>query len=359
MGKGWGENPKYIVEALLEEKHNLDIVWLVNDKKTLMPHQIRKVKYNTPQAIKEYLTARVWIDNVKNSVKPNKRKNQFYLQTWHAGLGLKASERQIENTLSSNYIKDAKRDADMTNLMLSDSVWTTEIYKNWFWYEGPIVKTGFPRNDILINPSHNINEKVYKYFNLAKDTKILLYAPTFRDKDNDLKVYKFDFFKILSVLRKKFDSNYVVLVKLHPNLSNQTIQEKIYKFNSRIINATMYPDMQELIVSSDILITDYSSCMFDAMLAGKKVFLLAKDFQKFREKDRDLLFNIKEDLPFSFANNEAEIIENIENFNINQYQKDVVNFSKKMGLYEDGKSSKRVAKIILDHLKLKEKTNEN
>lgn len=348
-GRGLGDNPKYIVKALLKENKKLDIVWEVSDKKTTMPVGVRKVKYHTPQAIKELLTARVWIDNVKSSFKPNKRGKQFYLQTWHAGLGLKASERQVQNILSSEYIVCSKRDASMTDLMLSDSQWTTDIYEKWFWYSGPIVKTGFPRNDILINQPAYILKKIRKYFNLNESTKIILYAPTFRDADTSLDVYKFNFFKILSALNNKFGFNYVVLVRFHPNL-NLMGGSNIYEFGSKIKNASLYPDMQELIVACDSLITDYSSCMFDAMIARKKVFLLAKDLNNFVKNDRDLLFNIKEDLPFSFSSNEEKLIKNINLFDSVKYKNAVDDFIKRVGLFEDGYAASRVAHIILQKM---------
>ena len=349
-GRGMGDNPKYIVEALMKEDKNLDIVWEISDKNIIMPIGIRRVKYHTPQALRELLTAKVWIDNVKNSFKPDKRKGQFYLQTWHAGLGLKASERQVQNNLSPEYVANSKRDASMTDLMLSDSEWTTSIYKNWFWYNGPIEKTGFPRNDILVNQSASISEKVRKYFELSKDIDIVLYAPTFRDNNLNLNIYKFNFLKVIAALNNKFESNYVVLIRLHPNIADYMDKSNLYKFDSRIKNASLYPDMQELIVACDSLITDYSSCMFDAMIAKKKVFLLAKDLYNFEKKDRNLLFNIKSDLPFSFSKNEEEIVKNINLFNNINYKCSVDNFMKKVGLYEDGHAAERVAHIILQQI---------
>ncbi|WP_288300198.1 CDP-glycerol glycerophosphotransferase family protein [uncultured Lactobacillus sp.] len=350
FGRGMGDNPKYIVEALLKKNPSLDIVWQVSDKNMSMPRGVRKVKYYTPKALKELLTARVWIDNVKNSYKPDKRKGQFYLQTWHGGLGLKASEKQIENDLSRAYVVAAKRDASMTDVMLSDSKWTTDLYSKWFWYSGEIKKTGFPRNDILIKPAQEIINKVYNFYQISEDKKIILYAPTFRDGENTLSLYQFDFLDIESACFKKFHKSYVVLIKLHPNIAKEVGNKYLYSFDNNIINANDYPDMQELIVASDILITDYSSCMFDAMLANKKVFLLAKDYNKFIASDRHLLFDIKKDLPFSFSNNEKELAKNINLFDRDSYLKQINIFKNKVDITEDGNASRRVANIILKEM---------
>lgn len=346
-GRGFGDNPKYIVKELLKRNSNLDIVWQVSDMNLPMPSGVRKVKYRGPKAYKELLTAGIWIDNIKNSFKPDKRKDQFYLQTWHGGLAVKAIEKQVAYKLNSEYVKAAKRDARMTDLMLSDSNWTTNQYSKYFWYHGKIFKTGFPRNDILINQPQSIVDKVYKKFNIPKENKILLYAPTFRDNNTSLTAFKFDFKLIIESLKLKFKSKYVLLVRLHPNIA-QLISNSPEAYDPKVkyYNASNYSDMQELLLATDVLITDYSSCMFDAMLAKKKVFLLAKDYFEYSENDRDLLFDIKKDLPFSFSDNEIELINNINNFEAEEYLRMINIFEKHLDLVEDGKASSRVAEII-------------
>lgn len=346
-GKGFGDNPKYIVKELLKKDMDLDIVWEVSNINTPMPEGVRKVKYGTPKAYKELLTAKIWIDNIKNSFKPQKKEKQFYLQTWHGGLALKAVEKQVEGKLDPEYVKAAKRDARMTDLMLSDSKWTTEQYSKYFWYDGNIIKTGFPRNDILISKPHSIVNKVYKTYKISSKNKILLYAPTFRDNSNTLKTFEYDFSNIISELRKKFGYDYILLVKLHPNIA-QLIQNSSEALDLGIdyFDVSNYADMQELLLASDVLITDYSSCMFDAMLAKKKVFLLAKDFDEYIKNDRNLLFDLKKDIPFTFSDNEADLITKIKTFDTNLYLNNIENFERDKCILEDGKASNRVAEIL-------------
>lgn len=346
-GKGYGDNPKYIVESLLKKKINLDIVWLVNDMSTVVPNGVRKVKYNTPSSIYELATAHVWIDNIKNSIKPHKRKGQYYIQTWHGGIGLKAVERQVEDKLSPKYVSKSKQDAKQTDLMLSDSSWTTDIFKNWFWYDGPIKKTGFPRNDILVKPLKSLKEKVYSFFKIDRKKKIILYAPTFRDNSN-ISAYQINLKKIIEAANKRFNKNYVVLIRLHPNtwdeLKHRNI--KLYDFSDEIIKASNYPDMQELLAVSDILITDYSSCMFDGMIGKKKVFLFVNDLIEYSSYDRGLLFNIK-DLPFELAFNNTDLVNKVLSFNEKKYISNVEDFEKKLRIFEDGNASDRVANLII------------
>ena len=351
-GRGFGDNPKYIVEALLQkDRENLDIVWLVNDTKLEMPKGVRKVKYNSVASIKELSTAKIWIDNIKNATKPLKKKNQYYIQTWHGGIGLKAVERQVEDQLNSKYVKKAKKDAAQTDLMLSDSTWTTEIFKKWFWYDGIIKKTGFPRNDILVKNNESLRDKIYLYFNIDKQNKIILYAPTFR-QSADFNTCKVDFKKILDAVNRKFAGEYVVLIRLHPNTFQQLSKEnkKLYDFNKQIINASIYPDMQELLAVSDILITDYSSCMFDGMIGKKKVFLLMKDFHEYIAQERRLLFNI-EKLPFKTAFSDNDLVNVINHFDNDAYFTDLNNFQNELDVYEMGTAGDKVADIVIKKIK--------
>ena len=351
-GKGYGDNPKYIVNSLLKKRSDLDIVWLVSDMKTEVPKAVRKVKYYTPQALKELMTSKIWIDNIKNAFKPNKRDDQFYLQTWHGGLAVKAIERQVEENLDPNYVKDAQRDAKMTDLMLSDSDWTTDLYSNYFWYNGKIAKTGFPRNDILISGSSKSVDKVFNEYKIKSNKRIVLYAPTFRDGDKSLDTFEFNFKSIINKLDQKFSNEYVLLIRLHPIISKllEINSDFSGNFGIKYIDASGYPDMQELILACDVLITDYSSCMFDAMLARKAVFLLAKDYKKYSTTDRKLLFNLKQDLPFSFSENEADMISAIDDFDTIQYQEKIKKFENSMNLLEDGKASDRVAEVLINQM---------
>lgn len=355
-GQGYGDNPRYITDKLLQSSRNLEIIWLVKDPDTIVPNDVRKVKYYTPEAMKCLATARVWIDNVKSFRKPLKKKNQFYLQTWHGGIGLKAVEALLPN-INSKYKSTATRDAQQTDLMLSDSEWTTNIFHNFFWYDGEIQKTGFPRNDLLVNreATKDVKEKIFLAFGLDPKVRIVMYAPTFRD-ENDIDVYRYDFKRIRHALEQKFHHHYVIFIRLHPNLYRQGIVDSLYQFdNETIFDASGYNDMQELIAASDILISDFSSCIFDGLIAKKMVFLLAKDIENYVENDRELLFKVTE-LPFPFSNTEQAFLSTIANFDESKYDSVTAKFYESLKILEDGNASERVANIVLEKIGLQDET---
>lgn len=343
LGQGYGDNAKYIVEEISKHKEKYDIVWLLKDVNNYVPQYVRKVNYSSIKAIYEQVTAKIWIDNRRKPNYVRKRKNQYYIMTWHGGLGLKRVEGDAENSLSSRYISAAKNDSKMANLLLSNSKFTDVQYKRAFWYQGEVARFGLPREDILFDNSKLDINKVKDQLGVSADIKIALYAPTFRNADIETYVdlYSLKWDTILEKLKEKFGGEWVGAIRLHPNISSYANKLNIPK---NVVNASYYPDMQELLVASDCLITDYSSSMFDYGIMKKPVFLIAKDVDEY-VKDRNFYFDI-ESLPFIYTTTEKALLCAIENFDSTVYISEIDAFYKKVGLIPAGNASEGVAKII-------------
>jgi CDP-glycerol glycerophosphotransferase len=347
-GKGYGDNLKYIVEEIMKRKLKYDIVWSVSNKfRKNFPDSIRLARFNSIRSIYEAVTAKIWIDNTRKQPYVRKRKNQFYIQTWHGQiLDTKKVEKDIENKLSSYYIKQAKRDSKLIDIILSDSSVCTEKYKRAFWYNGEIFESGFPKNDILINKPKNITEKVYNYFNLEQGrVKIVLYAPTFRN-NFDANIYDLDYESVLNVLRDKTNENWLFLVRLHPNIAEKST---CLNYNNHVLNASLYDDMQELLLVSNILITDYSGAMFDFLLMRKPVFLYVNDYKNYVE-ERDFYVDLFS-LPFPCALNSSVLTEKIALFDHEVYREAVDRLIRQIDVFEDGKASQRVVDRIVEEIK--------
>lgn len=352
LGRGFGDNPKYIVEKLLESDTELDIVWLLSKDgdSDALPNGVRSVRLNSFKSMYELATAHIWIDNIKLNYKGHKRKGQFYLQTWHGGIAFKKIEKAVEQYLDPNYVKGSKVDSKKTDVILSDSKWVTDSIRDNFWYDGEILETGFPRNDAFFNNTKETEERVRQFYNISPNTKIVLYAPTFRNNvkiEDQRFLYEVNGTKIKEACEKMFGGQYIFLERVHPNVASQ-IDLPVSDF---VKSANNYPDMQDLLVTADVLITDFSSSVFDFILSKHRVFLFAKDYDQYIASERELNFNIKEDLPFSFANSENELIQNINNYDDEKGKKDVEELINSFELEEDGHASERVAKILLDVIK--------
>lgn len=341
-GKGYGDNPKYIAEEILRHGLNYKLVWAVRTESSdNFPLAIKTVPFKSIRAIFNEVTAKVWIDNCRKQLYVRKRKEQFYIQTWHGAVNLKKIEKDAEHNLSTYYVKQAKYDSALANLFLSDSKFSSQLYRSAFWYKGEIFECGSPKDDILINQYLNKKNKINQHFRIDDNVKTILYAPTFRD-NSCIDVYNLNFEQILLNLQKQTNNPWTFLVRLHPNISQTS---KFLTYTKNILNASYYDDMQELMLSCDILITDYSDCMYEFALMNKPVFLYINDYKEYK-KERGFYFNLFS-LPFPCANDNKELLFNILHFDTAAYLKSLGVFFKEVGVFKDGNASKKVVDRII------------
>lgn len=338
FGKGYGESPKYIAEEILNNNKDYELIWLVKDKYyENIPQKIKQVKRGTLKELYYISTSKIWIDDCRKHHGIKKRKAQFYIQTWHSSLRLKKIEKDATDFLTKDYIKCAKADSKMIDIITCGCEFSYNTYKNSFWYNGKILMTGTPKFDIYFDSSQRkkIKDSILKRYNISKNKKIVLYAPTFR-KNNDNFNGTIDFDKFNKIA---LDKNMIMFVRLHPN-SKTTI-----KSNENIINVTDYPNIQDLIVSCNILVTDYSGCCFDALIADKACVLYVPDLNEYEKNERSLYFKFDE-LPFEKLLEEKELFNTIASDEMDYLKRNYKYFSEKVGLCEDGTSSKKIFSII-------------
>jgi len=344
-GKGYGDSPKYIAEILKE--YNFKLYWTINAScMDEFPPYILPLKKNRINWLYHMATSGVWIDNCRKQRWISKRSKQFYIQTWHGGICLKKIEMDAMGTLQKEYIEAAQHDSKMINAFISASSYQTELIKKSFWYNGDIIETGLPRSDIFYNNTKETRRKVCDCFGIDYNDGIILYAPTFRNSNN-LSVYNLDSDRIIRVCEEKWDSRYRMIIRLHPNVSNECKQ---FSYNKSVINGSYYPDSNELICASDVIITDYSSIMFEALENSSIVFLYASDLSSYIN-ERDGFYFSFDELPFDFAETNNQLEKCIRNFDYKRYKLETDTFQNRIKSFNDGFASKRVVEYILEQRK--------
>lgn len=347
-GKSYSDNPKAIYEEMQREKIDIKYIWLLRDE-NIHIKGAKVVKFFSLRALYHLATSKIWIDNSRKRSWTVKRKGQFYIQTWHAGIGLKMAERDASESLPMSYIKDAIHDSKIADLFISGSRWSSNNYRNAYWYDGEILECGLPRSDVFFSDKYLARKKIIDFYNLNNNDYVILYAPTFRS-DLSLDYYKMDFEKVLKAAKNKWEGEWKILVRLHPNIQSKNLE---IQYSENVLNGSLFSDINIEILASDVLITDYSSCMFDALNIGKKVFLYANDVENFLLNERGLYFKFEE-LPFSLAKNSNQLIANIEAFDEYNYNKKKQDFLNKQKVFDDGKASERVVMRIKKELGMKE-----
>lgn len=345
-GRGYGGNPMYIADAMLESGRPYKMIWLIQNERDMqtIPDGIIPCKRSSAKGIYHLVTAKVWVDDCRKYY-IFKRKKQYYIQTWH-GFALKQIEKDVQDKLHWKYIANARRDSKDIDLIVSNSSFMTKIYRKSFWYHGEIAQWGDPRNDcLLINEQRGkCRGKVNQVYCIPEEKKILLYAPTFRG-DKSLEPYKIDLERVKRACEKRFSDGFIVLVRLHPNIADKS-KELAFCWNEHVIDATQYPDIQELLSASDVVISDYSSLMFDFALTGKPCFQFATDIEMYKQ-DRNFYFPL-EQLPFALAENNDELELQMLGFQWETYRKNLDQFFDFVGMVRMGGASKICAEHIRD-----------
>lgn len=349
-GHGYGCNPKYIAEEIRRQKLPYKLVWLykepVDSPKEEFPSYIEVVDYRSRKALKELATAKVWVDNQRKiyHIKKGltKKSDQCYIQTWHGSLGIK--KIGVDSPLTEvvdDWVPYGKEDAKMIDYIISNSKFDDEIFKRNFWGHGKIVQYGHPRNDIFYKDNTEVKNTIYKMYNIQKNKKIVLYVPSYRD-NGALYCYGLEYKNLIKTLETKFGGEWVAMVRMHPNFIKYAT--KLIPQAENIIDVSTYSDIQELLTAADVVISDYSSCMFDFMLTRRPAFIYATDMKDF-DTERGFYYPLKS-TPFSIAEDNEELMKNIRNFDFDSYHEKVENFLKEKGCMEDGMASKRVVELI-------------
>lgn len=346
-GKSYSDNPRAISEALHLVAPDIKQVWLFanpEQKKGIVPDYLTCVNSaNSFRRFWELATAGAYIDNFTLPEIP-KGKGQLFIQTWH---GDKAFKRVLCDASATGKRHVAEEQDGYCNYAVAGSRYGESQYRTAFRYQGNVLMCGTPRNDKLLRMLPREVAEVKVRVGIKEETRLLLYAPTFRDHAAGSKtkqqVRDLDITKTLDVLEKRDGCKWKCLLRAHPGVAGLDL----INADERIVDVSQYEDMADLLLIGDMLITDYSSCAGDFALTGRPVVLFQSDKQEYLEKDRSFYFDI-EDSPYYVANTQEELEEIISNMTEEKARKNGEEILKFYGDCETGNASEYVAKIIKD-----------
>lgn len=341
-GGQYGCSPKYLSEHIVKTHPGWKVVWAFTQPEKYAVAGVRKVKYRSLRYFYERSTSRVFVTNYRTAEPYVKRREQRYVQTWHSSLRLKRIERDAEALLPPHYVAMAKADSAKIDLLLSGCRFSDGLFRRAFWYDGEILASGTPRNDLLCSRSSGTAvQRIRERLGVGSSVKLLLYAPTFRER-SDQSCCDLDFRALAQHLAATFGGEWRILVKLHPHLrasSAALLRE------SGAVDATDYDDVQELLLVADLLVTDYSSLMFDFVLTRRPCLLYVPDLESYLARERQLYFDLAE-LPFPASRSQAELHERIASLQLDTYCAAADEFMRRTGSYETGCAAQRVTEYL-------------
>ncbi len=353
---GYCCNPRYIAQKLIDDNSGYKLVWIIDDVTKKFPKEIKVVKNTLLNRAFHLSTAKVWVDNTRKPLGTIKRKGQFYLQTWHAGIATKPIGKFRGKLFPKIAEVISREDSKLIDCVISDSDWCTKLYPDMLLYDGEIIKTGLPRCDVLFNNRERTYMSIRSKYGLKNDSKIVLFAPTFRGGSQQGKrsIYSeiptLDFAKLQSTLSDKFGGEWHLFLRLHPQLSAAMSEMPLDEKPDNMVDVSTADDMNELIAACDVFITDYSSAAFDALCAKIPTFIYADDYEEYIKERGNLMWDMRA-LPFAFCENNEELNDSVLRFDEPAYSKKADEFLKEHGVLADGMASERVAKTIIAKLR--------
>ena len=233
----------------------------------------------------------------------NFNKETVVIQLWHAPGAFKKFGGSVENASMLKLI------SDKTDYLIISSTYNESYYSEAFQIDKSKIKAlGLPRADYYFE-NHDIGKlrnDFNKKYDIDSNKKIILYTPTFRENKEYNNVFNY---LDLDEFNNKLSDDYVLVLRLHPKI------KKFYSgdisINGEYIDCSNYKNEQELLLLSDILITDYSSIMIEFGLLNKPIIFFAYDLDNYLSNERGFYLDYKKDLPGPVVYTTEELIDTI------------------------------------------------
>lgn len=351
IGKQYADSPRNIYEEIVNRDLDYKKVWVCNQNVRFNDPNTIKIKRLSPSYYYYLARAKVWVNNQNFPTYIKKRPQTMYLQTWH-GTPLKKMLHDIENIMgrSEDYLERVSKATKTWDYLISPSPYASKAFQSAFKYEGKIIETGYPRNDIFYKEERfDIASKVRNRLHIPEGKKVILYAPTFRDNQTSASnKFLFDLPMDLYHLKESLSEDYIILLRMHVVISNKIkIDEELQDF---VINVSNYSDIQELLLIADILITDYSSVMFDFANTNRPMLFYTYDFEIYRDDIRGFYMDFEREAPGPLLRTTNEIVYNVINIKEVElkYRQKYTTFYQRYCDLEDGYASNRIVDLLFD-----------
>ncbi|GGE56077.1 hypothetical protein GCM10011391_38860 [Pullulanibacillus camelliae] len=342
----WGRsatcNPRAIVDYMEEHGFKYKFIWTLNNENTPVNSKGMAVRKNSIKYYYYMATAKYFINNANFPDFYKKRKRAVEVQTLH-GTFLKTMGLDVpgENETEEKREKFLRR-CRRWDYLISPSSYMTEISRRCFLYEKEMLEVGFPRNDVLYRNNHpQFIEQLKDKLNLPRDKKVILYAPTWRVRN------KFNIELDIEKMQNELGDDYILLLRLHYFVATNI---DISSYEGFAYNMSSYGDIQELYLLSDVLITDYSSVMFDYANLSRPILFFTYDLEYYRDQLRGFYIDLEQEAPGPLVKTNEELIDALQTLDHyhDHYNSKLEAFRDKFCEFDNGNASKQVVEKVFN-----------
>jgi CDP-glycerol glycerophosphotransferase len=290
----YSDSPRALHSWMRARRPQDEHVWLCDPRHAAtFPPDVTTVPTQSAAAVAALESADLVVGNTHIELDWEKKPGARYLQTWH-GTPLK---RIHHDSLWAPPGKVAELDLDVArwDYLVSPNAVSTPRLRRAFGFEGRVLEVGYPRNDVLSSPTAaGTRARVRAQLGIPDGVAAVLYAPTWRDREFYLPgappaVLELDVDRLLG----RLGGGHLLLTRLHPKMTDRAVGLE----RPGVVDVSRYPDVHELYLAADVLITDYSSVMFDFAITGKPIVFYAYDLEAYRDDLRGFYFDLEEVAP--------------------------------------------------------------
>lgn len=299
-GRKYNDSPRVLFEAMIADNRFKDkkYVWAFENPDKYKIPGAKSIKIDSLAYFLTALRAHVWISsvNIERGLHFKKR-STIYINTWH-GAGTKLIGNACKGRKDYNF--------SAVDMMLVQSEFEREIFERDFLSNPDAIRiVGFPRNDELFHITDEQRSELRKQFNIPKGKKVILYAPTWRDSKDGGMSYEFEPPIRMDKWKSRLSDNYVMLFRMHAFTTKFEMT-----FDEFARNVSDYEDLNHILAITDVLITDYSTIVYDSAIAGIPFICFGFDYDTYKE-ERGFYYDLDEVYPGGVLKDENEVIERI------------------------------------------------
>jgi CDP-glycerol glycerophosphotransferase len=347
-GTQYSDSPRALHEELVRRGADLEHLWVVRDDQVQVPASATPVRMWSPEWYEALATSRYVVANNHLPDWFQKREGQVVVQTWH-GTPLKKIGHDIEaiHFADKRYLERVEKEVQNWDMLVSPNSFSTPILRRAFGFPGEMAESGYPRNDILRRAGTERHaQMIRRRIGIPDGKRIVMYAPTWRDDQfYSPGKYKLDFRIDLAEARARLGRDHVLLVRRHPNVVDPVPGAG----DGFVFDVSDYPDMADLSLITDVMITDYSSLMFDYVNTGRPILFFTYDLDHYRDTLRGFYFDFESSAPGPLVRTSEELVAAVEDIDRIQefYAERYRWFQQEFCDLDDGFASARLADRML------------
>jgi CDP-glycerol glycerophosphotransferase len=344
-GREYSDNPRGIHEELVRRDAPFEHLWVVRDGVCVPPGTAVAVRELSKDYYEAYATARYVVSNDHWPRSVARRPEQTWLQTWH-GTPLKRIGHDLAGRPKARreYRGVLKQPSENWQYVVSPGAFATPILHRAFSPNAQVIETGLPRTDVLFRPDRErLAEEVKLRLGLPADKRVVLYAPTYRDHLGARDGYRFGPLLDMGVLRSALGEDDVLLFRKHRSMVGALPMEA-----DGFFDVSAFPDATELLLAVDVLVTDYSSAIFDFASTNRQMVFFTPDLETYRDTIRGFSIDFEADAPGPLLRRTDDVVDALRDLDAvgasfsERYERFVANYC----ALADGRAASRVVERV-------------